>query len=59
MFHQIFPHDVRFSSESEGQAALEKVRFVVGARIGDVGIVDEMEGRQPMIQFLASKPDAL
>ena len=34
-------------------------RYKVGARIGDVGIVGVMEGRQPMIRFLASKPDAL
>jgi len=32
---------------------------MVGARIGDAGIVGVMEGRQPMIRFLASKPDAL
>jgi hypothetical protein len=33
--------------------------YMVGARIGDVGIVGVMEGRQPMIRFLASRPDAL
>jgi hypothetical protein len=33
--------------------------YMVGARIGEVGIVGVMEGRQPMIRFLASKPDAL
>ena len=34
-------------------------KYMVGARIGDVGIVGVMEGRQPMIRFLASRPDAL
>jgi hypothetical protein len=33
--------------------------YMVGARIGGVGTVGVMEGRQPMIRFLPSKPDAL
>ncbi len=33
--------------------------YMVGARIGDIGVVGVMEGRQPMVRFLASKPDAL
>lgn len=33
--------------------------FMVGACIGDIGVVGVMEGRQPMLRFLASKPDAL
>lgn len=33
--------------------------YMVGARIGDVGVVGVMEGRQPMVRFLGSKPDAL
>jgi len=33
--------------------------YMVGARIGDIGVVGVMEGRQPMIRVLASKPDAL
>ena len=33
--------------------------YMVGARIGDIGVVGVMEGRRPMIRVLASKPDAL
>jgi hypothetical protein len=33
--------------------------YMVGARIGDIGVVGVMEGGQPMIRVLASKPDAL
>lgn len=33
--------------------------YMVGASIGDVGIVGVMEGRQPMVRVLSSKPDAL
>lgn len=33
--------------------------YMVGARIGDIGVVGVMEGRQPMIRFLATQPDAL
>jgi len=34
-------------------------KYMVGAQIGDIGVVGVMEGRQPMIRLLASKPDAL
>lgn len=33
--------------------------YMVGASIGDVGIVGVMEGRQPMVRVLSSKPGAL
>lgn len=33
--------------------------YMVGARIGDLGVVGVMEGRQPMVRFLASRLDAL
>jgi hypothetical protein len=33
--------------------------YMVGARIGDIGVVGVMEGHKPMIRFLASKPDGL
>ena len=33
--------------------------YMVGARIGDIGVVGVMEAGQPMIRVLASKPDAL
>ena len=33
--------------------------YMVGASIGDVGVVGVMEGRQPMVRVLSSKPDAL
>lgn len=33
--------------------------YMVGARIGDIGVVGVMEGRHPMIRVLTSKPDAL
>ncbi len=33
--------------------------YMVGARVGDIGVVGVMESRSPMVRFLASKPDAL
>lgn len=33
--------------------------YMVGARIGDIGVVGVMESRRPMVRFLQSKPDAL
>lgn len=33
--------------------------YMVGARIGEIGVVGVMDGRKPMLRFLASKPDAL
>lgn len=33
--------------------------YMVGAQIGGIGVVGVMDGRQPMVRFLASKPDAL
>jgi hypothetical protein len=33
--------------------------YMVGAYIENVGVVGVMEGRQPMVRVLASKPDAL
>lgn len=33
--------------------------YIVGARIGDIGVVGVMEGHKPMVRFVASKPDAL
>ncbi len=34
-------------------------RYMVSAQIGDIAVVGVMDGRQPMVRFLASKPDAL
>lgn len=33
--------------------------YMVGARISDIGVVGVMEGRQPIIRVLTSRPDAL
>ncbi|WP_349343546.1 hypothetical protein [Marinobacter sp. MMG032] len=33
--------------------------YMVGASVGDVGVVGVMEGRKPMIRVLSSKPDVL
>jgi len=33
--------------------------YMVGALIGDIGVVGVMEGRQPMVRVLPSRPDAL